>query len=179
MDTINQNEMMKLAFGLYDRGIEFKAKSFFDGIQFIIGDWDWDAICHSGSYGHENGLIEVMGLPQCQDDVIGYLTAEEVLKMVDETRPIPESETIDYDCEPTSTPTPVKMRITEKLADDLMDNLAYLAISANGRLPETEEELELCENYAKNTFIHLCGEWEKTMKGTWEVVPNKNDSYDL
>ena len=61
MDTINQNEMMKLAFGLYDRGIEFKAKSFFDGIQFIIGDWDWDAICHSGSYGHENGLIEVMG----------------------------------------------------------------------------------------------------------------------
>ena len=62
MTTINQTEMMKLAFGLYDRGIEFKAKSFFDGIQFIIGDWDWDAICHSGSYGHEDGLIEVMGL---------------------------------------------------------------------------------------------------------------------
>lgn len=179
MTTINQNEMMKLAFGLYDKGIEFKAKSFFDGIQFIIGDWDWDAICHSGSYGHEDGLIEVMGLPQCQDDVIGYLTAEEVLKMVDETRPIPESETIDYDCEPTSTPTPVKMRMTQKLADDLMDNLAYLAISANGRLPETEEELQTCENYAKKTFIHLCGEWEQTMGGTWKVVPNKNDSYDL
>ena len=175
MDTINQNEMMKLAFGLYDRGIEFKAKSFFDGIQFIIGDWDWDAICHSGSYGHEDGLIEVMGLPQCQDDVIGHLTAEEVLNMVDGL----DSETIDYDCEPTSTPTPVKMRMTQKLANDLMDNLASLAISANGCLPETEEELELCENYAKNTFIHLCGEWEKTMKGTWEVVPNKNDSYDL
>lgn len=171
MDTINQNEMMKLAFGLYDRGIEFKAKSFFDGIQFIIGDWDWDAICHSGSYGHENGLIEVMGLPQCQDDVIGHLTAEEVLNMVDGL----DSETID--CEPT--PTPVKMRMTEKLANDLMDNLAALAISANGRLPETEEELQSCENYAKKTFIYLCGEWEKTMKGTWEVVPNKNDSYDL
>ena len=173
MDTINQNEMMKLAFGLYDRGIEFKAKSFFDGIQFIIGDWDWDAICHSGSYGHENGLIEVMGLPQCQDDVIGYLTAEEVLKMVDGL----DSETIDHDCE--STPTPVRMRMTQKLADDLMDNLASLAISANGRLPETEEELQSCENYAKKTFIHLCEEWEKTMEGTWEVVPNKNDSYDL
>ena len=171
MDTINQNEMMKLAFGLYDRGIEFKAQSFFDGIQFIIGDWDWDAICHSGSYGHENGLIEVMGLPQCQNDVIGYLTAEEVLKMVDGL----DSGTID--CEPTSTP--VKMRMTEKLANDLMDNLVALAISANNHLPETEEELELCENYAKNTFIHLCGEWEKTMKGTWEVVPNENDFYDL
>ena len=177
MDTINQNEMMKLAFGLYDRGIEFKAKSFFDGIQFIIGDRDWDAICHSGSYGHENGLIEVMGLPQCQDDVIGYLTAKDVLKMVDELRPISESETINYDCEPT--PAPVKMRMTKKLANDLMDNLAVLAISANGHIPETEEELQSCAMYAKKTFTRLCEEWEHTMEGTWEVVPNENDSYDL
>ena len=130
---------MQLAFGLYASGIEFQATSFFDGIQFIIGDWDWDAICHSGSYGHENGLIEVMGLPQCQDDVIGYLTAEEVLTMVDGL----DSETTDSDCEPTSTP--VKMRMTEKFANDLMDNLAALNISANGRLPETEEELQSCE----------------------------------
>ena len=170
MDTINQNEMMKLAFGLYDRGIEFKAKSFFDGIQFIIGDWDWDAICHSGSFGHEDGLIEVMGLPQCQDDVIGHLTAEEVLNMVDGL----DSETIDYDREPTSTP--VKMRMTQKLANDLMDNLAALAISANGRIPETEEELQSCERYAKETFTRLCEEWEQTMGGTWEVTL---DSYDL
>ena len=170
MDTINQNEMMKLAFGLYDRGIEFKAKSFFDGLQFIIGDWDWDAICHSGSYGHENGLIEVMGLPQCQGDVIGWLTAEDVLKMVDELIP----ETIDYDCEPT--PTPVRMRMTQKLANDLMDNLAALDISANGRLPETEEELQSCERYAKKTFTRLCEEWEQTMGGTWEITL---DSYDL
>lgn len=174
MTTINQTEMMKLAFGLRDRGIEFSTRSFFDGIQFIGRDWDWDAICHSGSYGHEKGLIEVMGLPQCQDDVIGYLTAEEVLKMVDETRPIPESETIDYDCEPTSTP--VKMRMTQKLANDLMDNLAALNISANGRLPETEEELQSCERYAKETFTRLCEEWEQTMGGTWEVTL---DSYDL
>ena len=95
MTTINQTEMMELAFGLRDRGIGFKMQSFFDGIQIVVGDFDWDAICHSGSYGHENGLIEVMGLPQCQDDVIGYLTAEDVLKMVDELIP----ETIDYDCE--------------------------------------------------------------------------------
>ena len=170
MTTINQTEMMKLAFGLYDRGIEFKAKSFFDGIQFIIGDWDWDAICHSGSYGHENGLIEVMGLPQCQDDVIGHLTAEEVLNMVDGL----DSETTDSDCEPTSTP--VKMRMTQKLANDLMDNLAALNISANGRFPETEEELQSCERYAKKTFTRLCEEWEQTMGGTWEVTL---DSYDL
>ena len=170
MDTINQTEMMKLAFGLRDRGIRFSVKSFFDGIQIVVGDFDWDAICHSGSYGHENGLIEVMGLPQCQDDVIGYLTAEDVLKMVDELIP----ETIDYDCEPT--PTPVKMRMTQKLANDLMDNLAALNISANGRLPETEKELQSCKRYAKETFIRLCEEWEQTMGGTWEVTL---DSYDL
>ena len=175
MNEINQTEMMKLAFGLRDRGIEFSTKSFLDGIQIIVGDWDWDAICHSGSFGHENGLIEVMGLPQCQDDVIGYLTAEEALKMVDELRPIPESEIINYDCEPT--PTPVKMRMTQKLADDLMDNLASLAISANGRLPETEEEFQPTENYVKRTFLRLCEEWERTIGGTWEITPDEINTY--
>ena len=178
MDTINQNEMMKLAFGLYDRGIEFKVKSFFDGLQFIIGDWDWDAICHNFSYGHEAGLIEVLGLPQCQGDAIGYLTAEDVLKMVDELRPIPESEIINYnDYEPT--PTPVKMRMTQKLANDLMDSLAALDISANGRLPVSEEELQSCEKYARETFVRLCEEWEKTVGGTWEITSDENNTYDF
>lgn len=85
MPNIDQTEMMKLAFGLRDRDIDFNARSFFDGLQIVVEDGDWDAICHNGSYGHEKGLIEVMGLPQCQDDVIGWLTAEEVLKMVDES----------------------------------------------------------------------------------------------
>ena len=170
MSNINQTEMMELAIGLRDRGIGFKTTSFLDGIQIVVGDRDWDAICHSGSYGHEIGLIEVMGLPQCQGDVIGWLTANDVLKMVDELIP----ETIDYDCEPT--PTSVKMRMTQKLANDLMDNLAALNISANGRLPETEEELQSCERYAKETFTRLCEEWEQTMGGTWEVTL---DSYDL
>lgn len=173
MTTINQDEMMKLAFGLHDRGIGFKMQSYFDGIQIVVGDFDWDAICHSGSYGHENGLIEVMGLPQCQDDVIGYLTAEDVLKMVDELIP----ETIDYDCEPA--PTPVKMRMTQKLANDLMDSLAALEISANGRLPVSEEELQSCEKYARKTFLRLCEEWEKTVGGTWEVTSDENNTYDF
>ena len=173
MTTSNQTEMMKLAFGLRDRGIGFKMQSFFDGIQIVVGDFEWDAVCHSGSYGHENGLIEVMGLPQCHDDVIGYLTAEEVLKMVDELIP----ETIDYDYEPT--PAPVKMRMTQKLANDLMDSLAALAISANGRLPVSEEELQSCGRYAKETFLRLCEEWEQTTGGTWEITPDENTTYDF
>ena len=173
MDTINQTEMMKLAFGLRDRGIGFKMQSFFDGIQIVVGDGDWDAICHSGSYGHENGLIEVMGLPQCQDDVIGYLTAEDILEMVDELIP----ETIDYDCEPA--PTPIKMRMTQKLANDLMDSLAALAISANGRLPVSEVELQSCGRYAKETFLRLSEEWEQIIGGTWEIAPDENNTYDF
>lgn len=78
---IKQNEMIKLALGLIERNIDFETGSFMNGLQIRCGSWD--AICHDGSYGHEKGLLEVMGLPQCDGDVIGYLTAEEVLEMVD------------------------------------------------------------------------------------------------
>lgn len=42
-----------------------------------------DAICHSGSYGHENGLLEIMGLvneEEVGDSVEGWLTAEQVFE---------------------------------------------------------------------------------------------------
>lgn len=39
-----------------------------------------DAVCHPLSYGHEQGLIEIMGEPLCytDDDVEGWLTADTV-----------------------------------------------------------------------------------------------------
>lgn len=45
----------------------------------------WDAICHYGSYGFEQGLIEVMGEPvvRGEDSVEGYLTAEEIIKRLE------------------------------------------------------------------------------------------------
>lgn len=79
--TIDQSEMLKLAIALTARGTKFIFRSFYNGLQILCDDWD--AICHNGSYGHERGLIEVMGLPQCDDDVIGYLTAEQVLNLLD------------------------------------------------------------------------------------------------
>ena len=96
MERINQNEMMALAFGLRERNIKFEVYSFFDGLQIWCDGWD--AICHNGSYGHERGLIEVMGLPQCGNDVIGYLTAAEVLAMVDGDWVDDEPTDIDDDC---------------------------------------------------------------------------------
>lgn len=80
---ICQDEMLKLAVGLANRGIKFWSQSIHDGLQIVYEDNGWDAICHKLSYGGDNGLIEVMGLPQCEGDVIGHLTADEILRMVD------------------------------------------------------------------------------------------------
>lgn len=46
----------------------------------------WDAICHYGSYGFEQGLIEVMGesVVRGEYSVEGYLTAEEIIQRLEE-----------------------------------------------------------------------------------------------
>lgn len=67
----------------------------FDGTGYIIlnerhdlvvntkdGEYLWDAICHPGSYGYEEGLLEVAGdpvaSPDALDSVEGWLTADEI-----------------------------------------------------------------------------------------------------
>ena len=47
---------------------------------------NWDAICHYGSYGYEEGLLEIYGELVTEDDddsVVGYLTAADVVKRVE------------------------------------------------------------------------------------------------
>ena len=40
----------------------------------------WDAICHTGSYGYEEGLLEIMGDIVTGDDAVeGYLTAQDII----------------------------------------------------------------------------------------------------
>lgn len=41
-----------------------------------------DAICHWASYGHQDGLIEIMGLTKNNDTVEGYLSAWEVFARI-------------------------------------------------------------------------------------------------
>lgn len=43
-----------------------------------------DAICHWSSYGHQTGLIEIMGLTHNDDSVEGYLNADEVFTRIKE-----------------------------------------------------------------------------------------------
>lgn len=45
----------------------------------------WDAICHRGSYGYEEGKLEIMGrIVNKEDSVEGFLTAEEVIQRIED-----------------------------------------------------------------------------------------------
>lgn len=73
-------EIKKLADGLISKGIGFTFKCLYDGFQIVVDDWDWDVVCHGGSYGHDKGLLEVMGsISKNENDVEGWLTAEDIL----------------------------------------------------------------------------------------------------
>lgn len=76
---VDITEMQKLADGLAKMGIGFDTRRLFGGIQ--IRTHDWDAVCHSYSYGGDVGLIEIMGtiVQDDEDSVEGYLTADEIL----------------------------------------------------------------------------------------------------
>lgn len=56
-------------------------------IVFEDGVRSWDAICHRGSYGAENGLLEIMGdivdENAVGDRVEGWLTAAEVIERIE------------------------------------------------------------------------------------------------
>lgn len=81
-------EIIELACGLRMRDIPFEVVKIFDGVQIRCADWD--AVCHSSSYGHIDGLLEIYGSlvdeEKDGDTVAGWLTAEEVLMRVDGVR---------------------------------------------------------------------------------------------
>ena len=46
------------------------------------GNYEWDVVCHKGSYGYESGLLEGMGsiFVNHEDGVVGWLTANDVIE---------------------------------------------------------------------------------------------------
>ena len=76
------SEIAKLARGLKERGIAYNMRARIDGLQ-IVAD-EWDAVCFTGTYGAQRGLLEVMGsIATGNDHVEGYLTADEILRRLD------------------------------------------------------------------------------------------------
>ena len=69
-----------------------------------------------------------------------------------------------------------KMVMKEKLANQLMDCLAYVAISATGGIIQNEngdfnqEQMEFVEKYARETFYNILEAWEKSMEKEWDIV---------
>ena len=93
----NSNELFFRSFptlcvGLADRDVNFQLTPHLDGFAVLVRDenglFEWDAVCHSTSYGHEDGLLETYGAivdeSKVLDTVEGWLTAEDVLARVDQ-----------------------------------------------------------------------------------------------
>lgn len=79
-------EIKKLADGLLEKGIAFTFIVLHDGYQIVVNNpktnhYEWDAVCHNFSYGHDEGLLEIMGtiVENELDNVEGWLTAEDIL----------------------------------------------------------------------------------------------------
>lgn len=77
-------EFNKLVEELENRGHSVVVVPCYDGKQGLVDDNDWDFIIHRGSWGHEDGLLEVYGMGYLEDgDVEGHLTAQDVLDRLD------------------------------------------------------------------------------------------------
>ena len=79
-------EIWRLEHLLDEKKISHSIQQLFDGyrVGVIYGGLEiGDAIEHKGSYGHENDLLEIRGFDV--NDVIGSLTAEEVMQYVNKS----------------------------------------------------------------------------------------------
>lgn len=83
-----ETEIDRLEAQLKACGIEYEKCRLNGGWQICVPNRkakEWDVVCHSFSYGHETGLLELMGdsmltYDELQyDSVVGYLEAEEVI----------------------------------------------------------------------------------------------------
>lgn len=84
MQNIYRIEIEKLDKMLSKANANYELCNVHDGYQILLFDENdeiiADAICHGGSYGHTEGLLEIMGkgVKAEDDDVEGWLTAEQV-----------------------------------------------------------------------------------------------------
>ena len=76
----------------YQRIDKTRAENFgIDRHQIIVpcggDDFEWDVICHMGSYGYEKGLLELYGNlvdeEKDGDSVVGWLTAKDVIDRIE------------------------------------------------------------------------------------------------
>ena len=88
---MNMKQMDLLEEYLKKKGIRYGRACMDKGEQIVAYSKDgkrlWDAICTRYSYGHEKGLLEIMGnivdKKRVGDSVEGWLTAQDVIDRVE------------------------------------------------------------------------------------------------
>ena len=64
------------------------------------------------------------------------------------------------------------MTMTKKLADQLLDTLMCVALSATGGVDPkniNQKQVEYAEEYAKETFCDLLEAWEELTGKKWDI----------
>ena len=87
---LDMTELNKLEKMLKDAGETVKRYAIDGGAQIVIyrnGKRYWDALITKYSYGHQDGLLEIMGKPVVDekkdgDRVAGWLTAKDIMERV-------------------------------------------------------------------------------------------------
>ena len=87
-----RNEMITLIDKLQSAHIPFEIEfqEMFSGKKYphVMYPSNWNngckcsVVCNEMSYGHENGLLEIWGLGDTEDDVQGWLTASDVFARI-------------------------------------------------------------------------------------------------
>lgn len=101
----NLTQLDKLEKYLKENGIKYERIDTKDTHQINVPnskDKEWDAICHYGSFGYKEGLLEIYGsiVPKNVGDTVeGYLTAEDVVNRINEYKKKDESKKVERNCD--------------------------------------------------------------------------------
>ena len=78
-----EKEIFKLVQFFDNNRLPYTLEYLFGGYKFAPASQEWDVICHDFSYGHELGLLELMGSlvrEDIDDTVEGFLTADDIIE---------------------------------------------------------------------------------------------------
>lgn len=180
-----KSEMDKLEEYLTEHRILFKRDTrkddYFDVDQIIVFGEDgyrlWDAVCSRNSYGYELGLLEIMGslvnVKEDGDEVVGYLTAQNVIERIEKKGESEMAHKIDCIIKRPDEPYGHKTAVSDSL-----ENLQKIVGGCIECVYATEDLVIICNEEGKLLGL------EPNMRygidylvGTIIVVGNDGDSF--
>lgn len=140
-------ELDKLEQYLKDKNIKYERRDECEGrfdfhqiISESAEDWKWDVICHYGSYGCDEGLLEIM---VGDDEPEGWLTADDVIKRI-------EGGTMNGYFELIEKADKINDLYSKDEILEVFDEL-------ESKLRDARNEIcEMCGKYKDNHITHAC-----------------------